>query len=63
MFRYSNTVGNINNIDIITDEFKYYTDNTLRPTALLPSVLEIKNSNSISSILVDNPGEGLFYCT
>ena len=37
----------INDFDIITDEFKYYTDNTLRPTALLPSVLEIKNSNGV----------------
>ena len=56
----SDTVGNISNVDIITDEFKYYTDNTLRPTALLPSVLEVKNSNSIRSIVVEDPGEGYF---
>ena len=53
----SEKVGNINSIDIITDGFKYYTDNTLRPTSLLPSVLEIKNTNTINSILVENSGE------
>ena len=56
----SDTVGNINRIDIITDDFKYYTDNTLKPTSLLPSVLELKNSNTISSVEVNNPGEGYY---
>ena len=56
----SDTVGNINGIDIITDDFKYYTDNTLKPTSLLPSVLELKNSNTISSVEVSNAGEGYY---
>ena len=56
----SNNIGNINDVDIITDEFKYYTDNTIRPTALLPSILEIKNANTIDTVIVDNPGEAYF---
>ena len=56
----SNNIGNINDIDIITDEFKYYTDNTIRPTALLPSILEIKDANTIDIVTVDNPGESYF---
>ena len=54
---FSDEIGNINDFDIITDEFKYYTDNTLRPTALLPSVLEIKNSNEIDSIKIEDSGK------
>ena len=56
----SDNIGNINDIDIVTDEFNYYTDNTIRPTALLPSILEIKNANTIDSVEVDNPGESYF---
>ena len=56
----SDTVGNINGIDIITDEFQYYTDKTLKPTALLPSILEVENSSTINSISVDNPGISYF---
>ena len=53
----SDNIGNINDIDIITDNFKYYTDVTLKPTALLPSVLEIKNANTIGSVTVENSGK------
>ena len=38
----SNTVGNINDIDIIIDEFQYYTDNIIKTLQLYPVVLEIE---------------------
>ena len=53
----SDNIGNINDIDIITDNFKYYTDITLKPTALLPSVLEIKDANTIGSVEVEDSGK------
>ena len=56
----SQSIGNIRDIDIITDEFKYYTDTTLRPTTLLPSIIELKNSNTIDSVKVENPGLNYF---
>ena len=56
----SKGIGNIRDIDVITDEFKYYTDNTLKPTTLLPSIVEVKNSNTIDSIEVESPGLNYF---
>ena len=56
----SKEIGNIRDIDVITDEFKYYTDNTLRPTTLLPSIVEVKNSNTIDSVEVESPGLNYF---
>ena len=56
----SQKIGNIKDVDVITDEFKYYTDKTLRPTTLLPSIIELKNSNTIDSIEVESPGVNYF---
>ena len=54
----SSNAGNINTVEIITDNYKYSHDRTLRPKALLPIVATVKDANTIDSIEIDNPGFG-----
>jgi len=52
----SDSVGKVNQTRIVNEGFEYPSDKTLRPTATIPSLLTIKNSNTISSIEITNNG-------
>ena len=53
----SSSIGNINQTRILNEGFEYPADKTLRPTAAIPTLLTIKNSNTISSISVIDGGK------
>jgi len=53
----SNSVGIINETRILNSGFDYFSDKTLRPSALVPSTLVIKNSSEITSIEIVNGGK------
>ena len=56
----SNEIGNINEIEIVTDNYIYPTDKTLEPQALLPTLIEVSNSNTFDSVIVDNSGSNYY---
>ena len=53
----SSSIGNINQTRILNEGFEYPSDKTLKPTAAIPKLLTIKNSNTISSVSVTNNGK------
>ena len=53
----SSSIGNINQTRILNEGFEYPSDKTLRPTANIPKLLIIKDSNTISNISVSNGGK------
>jgi len=54
----SNKIGNIKELKVLNQEFEYPFDSTLQPSALLPSQISIKNSNTLDNITVSNGGSG-----
>lgn len=53
----SNNIGQIKETRILNEGFEYSSDNTLRPTADIPTLLTIKDSNTISKINVLDGGK------
>jgi hypothetical protein len=53
----SNTVGLINETRIVNFGFDYFSDNTLRPSALIPSTIVVESSSQIESVGVLNGGK------
>ena len=56
----SSSIGKINEIRILNQGFSYPSDKTLKPKALLPSVLNLKNNNEISDIIPQYGGRGYY---
>ena len=52
----SSNIGNINSIRFVNNIFNYPSDNTLRPTASLPSLSVLDDNNTIGFVTVSNPG-------
>ena len=52
----SKTIGNIKQTRIINENFEYPSDKTLRPKALISTLIEKKNSNTVGIISVTNGG-------
>ena len=53
----SSNTNKIENVEILNVGFEYPSDKTLRPIANLAPVISTKNSNKITSVLVNNGGE------
>jgi hypothetical protein len=53
----SESIGKINQIRILNEGFEYSSDKTLRPEALVAKFVSIKNSNTITSISVEDGGK------
>ena len=53
----SNAVGNTREVRIINEGFEYSSDRTLQPKANMPSILTLKNSNTIGIVTVTNGGK------
>jgi hypothetical protein len=53
----SESIGKINQIRILNEGFEYSSDKTLRPEALVAKFISIKNSNTITSIIVEDGGK------
>jgi len=53
----SDNIGQPVNIDFDNIGFDYYSDNTLRPTSQVPTILELDYKSSVESIEVINPGK------
>jgi hypothetical protein len=54
----STTIGNSENVRVIDQNFEYSSDKTLEPTVYIPSLITIKNSNTIGSVEIINAGRG-----
>ena len=57
----SKTIGNVKNISIINEGFEYASDNTLKPTAYISPSITLKNSNTISNIVINYGGNYYIY--
>jgi hypothetical protein len=53
----SDTIGKVGEIRILNNGFEYASDKTLRPEALISTIITIKNSYSISNISVLDGGK------
>jgi len=53
----SDTIGKINKIRILDQGYEYSSDKTLRPEAYISPILSLDNSNTITSVLVIDPGK------
>jgi hypothetical protein len=53
----SDGIGKINQTRILNEGFEYPSDKTLRPTAAIPSLVTIKNANTISKVTVLDGGK------
>jgi len=54
----SSNIGNISKYRIINQGFEYFSDKTLRPEAYIYPVILLKNSNTLESIDILDPGSG-----
>jgi len=57
----SNSIGKVNQIRILNEGFEYSSDKTLKPEALIPSFITIKNSKTIESISIIDGGKNYTY--
>jgi hypothetical protein len=53
----SDGIGKINQTRILNEGFEYPSDKTLRPTAAIPTLVTIKNANTISKVTVLDGGK------
>jgi hypothetical protein len=53
----SNTIGNPKEVRIVNEGFDYSQDKTIQPTAFVPPLVTLENSNLISKINVINGGK------
>ena len=53
----SNSIGNVNEIKFVNEGFEYSSDKTLKPQASIAKFITLKNSSTISEVIVDDGGK------